>query len=267
MKYLEFKPPAELSDYIQLIWVIESENAEDHFPREQIMPDGIVEIIFHCGDPYYTYKDETKFIQPASFAVSMMRKCIAIESAGTTGFISVRFFPWGAYHFFREPIQNFLDQTISTEILWPEHLQGIMNALGEAGTPEEKVQLVQHFLTERLAEHKRDEPEVDEAVKLVRQTKGRLSIDELCQRTGFSKKQLERKFLASVGTTPKVFSRITRFLDICHHLKENTHKTLTDLAHECGFHDQAHFIKEFKAFSGFTPKEFFAKNNVVFTDL
>lgn len=268
MKYLEFQPAAGLSDYIQLVWAMESETDTDVFPREQIMPDGIVEIIFHYGDPYYTYQGKTKQKQLQSFAISMMRKCIAIESAGKTGFVSVRFFPWGAYHFFREPIRNFLDQHIPAKTLWNEHHDELMAALHAEGTAEQKVQLVQEFLLARLSENKReDHLAVDTAVKLIRQTKGQLSIDDVCRQTGFSKKQLERKMLASVGTTPKVFSRITRFLDICHHLKENKHKTLTQLAYECGFHDQAHFIKEFKAFSGFTPKLFFEKNNVVFTAL
>jgi AraC-like DNA-binding protein len=246
---------------------MESENDEEIFAREQIMPDGIVEIIFHYADPYYTYQDNNKFIQPPNFAISMMRKCVEIESSGKTGFISVRFYPWGAYHFFNEPIQHFLDQTINAEILWKDQNAAVMSSLRSADTAEQKIQIVQAFLSARLAEHKREEPAVDAAIKLIRHSKGQLTMEEVCKKTGFSKKQLERKFVASVGTTPKVFSRITRFLNICKHLEENKHKTLTALAHECGFHDQAHFIKEFKAFSGFTPKEFFAKNNVVFSEL
>lgn len=66
--------------------------------------------------------------------------------------------------------------------------------------------------------------------------------------------------------TPKTFSRISRFLNICHHLDGYLDSKLTRLAHECGYFDQAHFIREFCAFTGFTPKAFFAKNNVKFTD-
>ena len=267
MKYFEFPPIAELADYVQLIWLMESENEDEVFAREQIMPDGSVEIIFHYADPYYTYQDNGKLIQPQSFAVSMMRKYVEIESSGKTGFISVRFYPWGAYHFFKEPIRNFLDQYISAEILWKDASSKIISDIRSFETMEQKIHLVQDFLLARLREYKREEPEVDEALKLIRRSKGQLTIEEICEQTGFSKKQLERKFLASIGTTPKIFSRITRFLNICHNLKENNHKTLTELALECGFHDQSHFIKEFKTFSGFTPKEFFARNNVVFSQL
>jgi AraC-like DNA-binding protein len=72
---------------------------------------------------------------------------------------------------------------------------------------------------------------------------------------------------ASVGVPPKIFSRVTRFLDVCSRLDELDTATLSRLPHDCGFHDQAHFIKEFKAFSGFTPSAFFRRKDVVFTDL
>lgn len=267
MKYVEFKPIPELAEYIQLVWMMESEKDDDIFPREQIMPDGIVEIIFHYGDPYITYRGGSEFLQPQCFAISMMRHCVEIESAGRTGFVSVRFFPWGGYHFFKKPIADFLDQTISSEELWEGSTDSLLADLRSAKEAEEKVGLVQQFLLAHLHANKRNEPNVDEAVKLIRHSHGQLSIEEICEQTGFSKKQLERKFLASAGTTPKIFSRVSRFLFICHHLKENNGKTLTELAYECGFYDQAHFIKEFKDFSGFTPKEFFTRNNVVFADL
>jgi methylphosphotriester-DNA--protein-cysteine methyltransferase len=266
MKYLEFQPDRDLADFIQLIWVAESEQADDVYPRELILPDGIVEIVFHYGDPFYTWQDGARVLQPQSFAISMMRKHIAIESSGRTGLVSVRCFPWGGYHFFTEPIANFLDQTIPCERLWKNN-DRLMAELSAAEGAEEKVACVQRFLRGQLELCKRDEAAVDEAVKLIRQSKGRLSIEELCARTGFSQKRLGRKMTGSVGVTPKIFSRVTRFLDVCSRLDELDEATLSQLPHDCGFHDQAHFIKEFKAFSGFTPTEFFKRKDVVFTDL
>ncbi|HJU73066.1 MAG TPA: AraC family transcriptional regulator [Gemmatimonadaceae bacterium] len=266
MKSLEFPPDRDLADFIQLIWVLESEQDGDVFPRELIMPDGIVEIVFHHGAPFYTWQDGNRFLQPQSFAISMMRKHIAIESSGRIGLLAVRCFPWGGYHFFTEPVASFLDQTIPCDRLWKDN-DRLVTELSAAAGADAKVACVQRFLRGQLALCRRDEPAVIEAIKLIRQSKGQLSIDEVCARTGFSQKQLSRKMTESVGVTPKVFSRVTRFLDVCSRLDELDEATLSRLPHDCGFHDQAHFIKEFKAFSGFTPKEFFKRKDVVFTDL
>lgn len=268
MLYKEFEIHPELTEYIQLVWMLESENKTDYSPKEQIMPDGIVEFVTHYGDPWITtVAGKTGKVQPDSFVISQMRKHIDIESNGTTGFIAVRFFPWGGYHFFSEPTSNFLDNTISSEKLWPKHFRSLMQQIQTAPNHEARSEQIQQFLLHRLVEHHKQDGPLDEAVKLIRQSKGQVSMEKVGLRTGLSKKQLERKFVPAVGTTPKIFARISRFLNICHHLKNHKNKTLTELTYECGYFDQAHFTKEFREFSGVTPKEFFARNNVGFADL
>lgn len=295
MIYREFETHAGLAPYVQLVWMMESEHEDDHAPRSLIVPDGIVEIVFHYGDPWITtVASRKRMVQPRSFAVSQMRKFIEIESNGRTGFVSVRFFPWGAYHFFDLPVHSFLDDTVSTATLWPMHYEGLMEKLraaasgtdgaggagdsggaGGAGGAGDSggaggagfASVVQGFLLDRLEEHYKDDTALDKAVKLIRSTGGQLSIDDVGERVRLTRKQLERKFVSTVGTTPKTFARISRFLNICHHLDRYRGSTLTRLAHECGYFDQSHFIREFSAFTGFTPKEFFTKNNVKFAEI
>ncbi|MBN2597775.1 MAG: AraC family transcriptional regulator [Marinifilaceae bacterium] len=268
MIYKEFPILPELIPYVQVVWMMESEKEDECCPKEQIMPDGILEFVTHYRDPWLTtIAGEAPALQAQSFVVSQMRKSIEIESNGKTGFISVRFFPWGGYHFFNEPVSNFLDASISSKELWPQHYHSVMQQIDTAQSPEERVELIQQFLLARLTEYRKENKVLDEAVKLIRESKGQLSIAEVAQRIGFSKKQLERTFAPAIGTTPKTFARISRFLNICHHLEEYKNKSLTQLSYECGYFDQAHFIKEFREFSGYTPKEFFARNNVAFANL
>ena len=268
MFYKEFPILPELAPYVQVIWMMESENEDDIFPKEQIMPDGILEFVTHYEEPWLTTVAGDKPVaQPESFVISQMRKYIEIESNGKTGLISVRFYPWGGYHFFDEPVNNFLDDTISSRKLWPQHYDTFTEQIRTASSHEARAEMVQQFLLARLKEYRKENEALDNAVKLIRESKGQLSINEVGQRTGLSKKQLERAFVPAVGTTPKTFARISRFLNICHHLEEHRKKSLTQLTYECGYFDQAHFIKEFREFSGYTPREFFVRNNVAFADL
>ena len=268
MIYKEFPIHHDLKAHIQLLWMMESEPGDAPIPRERIMPDGIVEVIFHYADPWITTHDgRPPRVQPDGFAISQMRKFIEIEPGGRTGFLSVRFFPWGAYHFFARPIRDFLDDMVSIEVLWPKHAAAILGDIRAAGSPRARSDLLQRFLLDRLTEDCRDDPPLDAAVRLIRQSRGLIPIDEVLRRTGLSRKRLERAFVSLVGTTPKIFSRIRRFLNICSHIEEQKHKSLTELAYDCGYFDQAHFIKEFKEFAGFTPKEFFGRMTIGVTDL
>lgn len=156
MRYEEFKARESLSDYIQLIWVMESESDDETYPRERIMPDGIVELVFHYRQPFVTYRaDGSRYDQSSAFAISQMREFIEIESAGSIGFISVRFFPWGAYHFFQKPINSFLDDAISIDQLWPEEAAQIKLRIREAHDVQSKKELLEDFLEQQLELQKR----------------------------------------------------------------------------------------------------------------
>jgi AraC-like DNA-binding protein len=267
MKYEEFDPPATVADYVKVIWLMESESDSEAYPRSQILPGGVVELIFHYADPMFTYENGVKILQKKGFAVSTMKKYIELESNGKTGFIAVRFHPWGARHFFNAPIQVFLDGMFDSKELWNGEDQLLLDAMQNAENTEKRLKLVEEFLLARLSECKKEDKQVDQAVKLIRDNNGLLPIEEVCDQVGIHKKQLERKFVEVTGTTPKVFSRISRFLYLCNHIDNYRHKSLAELSNACGYYDQAHFIKEFREFSGLTPTEYFSKENVYFEGL
>lgn len=267
MFYQEYQPRDDLADHIQVIWAMESEKEDDHFPREKILPDGIVELVIHYRAPFITHRsDGSSYVQPPSFAISQMKQFIEIESNGAIGFIAARFFPWGAHHFFDEPIRNFLDGIVDTATLWKASQGELVQQIATADGHQDRVRILERFLLDQLQNHARPDRTVDHAIKLCRERRGQLRIDELCELVNLSKKQLERQFLKTIGTTPKTFCRVSRFLDVCHHLRNYRDRTMIELTHDCGYFDQAHFIKDFKAFSGFTPRQFFDREDIGFAD-
>lgn len=268
MFYEEFPIPADLAEDVQLIWGMESESPEDAFARERIVPDGIVELVFHFAEPLVTYVAGGNAVrQDAAFAISQMHEFIEIESKGEVGFIAVRFYPWGARHFFDRPVQSFLDASISAYDLWPRSGGEIRAVVARPLDWSERVARVQRFCLSRRAEFARDDREIDRAARLIRQTAGQLPIAEVCEQVGVTEKQLQRKFVAAVGTTPKIFARVSRFLHICRHMDDYRDKTLAELAQHCGYADQSHFNRDFKRFAGLTPKQFLRRDDVGYADL
>lgn len=90
---------------------------------------------------------------------------------------------------------------------------------------------------------------------LIEANHGSLPIGQLAQKLWLSKRVLEYEFLEQVGLSPKLYSRITRFNSLMTGIKNKKITDWQDLALKYNYFDQAHFINEFKRFSGSSPSQ------------
>ena len=82
------------------------------------------------------------------------------------------------------------------------------------------------------------------------------SIDNVAGELGVSHKHLIQRFRDEVGLTPKRFCRIRRFRSVLSAIQNQHTVDWADLACACGYFDQAHFIREFRDFSGLNPSAY-----------
>lgn len=92
---------------------------------------------------------------------------------------------------------------------------------------------------------------------IILQNNGIVSLDWLARDSNMSFRNFERRFIDEVGMPPKLYSRIVRFYNAVEKKMMHPGKSWTDITYECGYFDQAHFIKEVKAFSSKTPEDLF----------
>lgn len=119
-----------------------------------------------------------------------------------------------------------------------------------------RVSIITTFLESKLPHQTQALRGVKETIGHIIQTKGAANVAELAQRNFLSTRQFERHFKTMSGFSPKLFSRIVRFQSA---LQENkTDKSLTEIAYDCGYFDQSHFIHDFRAFSGYHPMFYFS---------
>ena len=261
----EFAPHPFLRPYVKLIWAFESDEPEVFGPPDRILPDGIVELVFHYGDPFrIRFGESAEEIQPRSSAVSQTSRFIEIRPTGGFGLISVRFFPWGACQFFPVPISEFADGQIPVDMLWGKQALELEDRICSASTLHERVRLIERFLIGQLRRYA-----AEDTARLIRHVwdrRGQIAIGEMTREVGTSQRQLERRFLEGVGAGPKQFARLTRFLDSCGQIRKQA-DSLTQIAHHCGYYDQSHFIRDFKRFSGLTPNQFRSRSDISFLGL
>ncbi len=262
IRYSELPVRPILAPYVRLIWSLEVDAAADFGPAERIVPDAIVEIVFHYGRPFdMRYAGEAFTRQPPIAIVSQTRRFIEIRPSAPSGFLSVRFHPWGAQRFFAPPLTTLADRLTSAEDVWRREAACLAERVASARSLTVRSELVQDFLESRL---RPGDASVERLVRAMWFRKRR-TVRGLCDDFGIGERRLERTFAAAIGMTPKHFMRIARFLDSCR-LIRGSHGTLplAAVAQQAGYFDQSHFSADFKEFSGMTATAFAATHNVAF---
>jgi len=267
MRYQEFPVHPILAADVQLIWSLEATAGDGTGPPMTILPDGIVELIFHYAAPFLMqHGDGPAIVQPQTLAVSQTRRPIRVSPRGHSGFLSVRFFPWGAHRYLPTPVHSFADDSVSATDLWGAQAHELEAALDDANEVVERVQLVQRFLLAQRREGSAFRA-TRAAIRSVVARRGTMRVRELAAEIGLGERQLERRFRSAVGTSPKHFTRICRFLHACRLLAGDPPVTLAQVAADAGFSDQPHLHHDFVAFSGMTPATFARDKGASFLEI
>ncbi|MCJ8154160.1 helix-turn-helix domain-containing protein [Chryseobacterium sp. SSA4.19] len=257
MNYQTFEPDQDLTTFIRCYWTLESPKEET--PEKQtIVPDGCMEMIFHYGDLYKQYLNNgNSIIQPRCFVIGQLTRPLDIEPTGETGIFSVRFHPEGFLPFTINSIKEMENTAVSLEKLFGKDGQEIEQQVLNANSILEKIKIVEKFLLDRLTDIENIDRIVKSTVETIITANGQLSVDELSTLTQVNRRQLLRKFSSAIGLSPKQLSRTIRLQAALKMLLNDQFSNLAELAYENEYYDQAHFIKEFKEFTGSTPKEFY----------
>ncbi|MDR2238115.1 MAG: helix-turn-helix domain-containing protein [Chryseobacterium sp.] len=259
MDYRTFPPHPDLSALIKCYWTLES--PEEKIPQQQtIVPDGCMEMIFHYGDLYKQYMDDgSPILQPRSCVFGQLTRPLIIEPTGTTGIFSVRFHHEGFIPFASIPIKEMDDKAVSLERLFGQEGTDLEKKILDSPSTEEKINSIETFLRKKLNPQTIDRM-IQSTVETLLTMNGQISVDELSRQNNINRRQLERKFSSAIGMSPKQLSKTIRLQKTLKLLLNREFSSLTSLAHEADFYDQAHFIKDFKEFTGLTPKEFYGEN-------
>ena len=129
--------------------------------------------------------------------------------------------------------------------------QGLLLA---APTAMAKADLLLRYLTDKAAHTTTRDTLVDHALQLVEEQIEDLRLPRILRALGISERQLERRFTASVGVSPKTYLRVRRFNEALRLMKTRRYPTLASIAYALNFADQSHFIRDLKAFARVTPK-------------
>ncbi|MCU0444618.1 MAG: helix-turn-helix transcriptional regulator [Microscillaceae bacterium] len=257
MKPQIFEPSNELAEFVKCYWNLEGDR-ENTPTRNTIVPDGTMKLIFHYADTYRHHpKNSESIVLPKCFLIGQLTQPYVVEPLGVTGSFVVRFHPNGFLPFTTIPIKEMENTAIPLDRLFGDAGTEIGENILNAKDTTERIKLIEAFLLQRLTDKKTIDFVVKSTIETILAANGKFSVNEFSQKMKINRRQLTRKLSSAIGLSPKQLSKTIRIQTALKTLLVKEVSSLTDLAYENEYFDQAHFIKEFKEFTGLTPKDFY----------
>lgn len=191
----------------------------------------------------------------SSFAAGLTAGPTLVAHEGAQRCVELRLTPLGAYRLLGVPMSSIAGRAVDLTDLWGRQAAELAERLAEAPDWDTRFGLLEDVLLRRAAEGPDPTPELAAAWHRIERHHGDLTIGELLNDTGWSRRRLAQRFREQVGLTPKEAARVVRFARAADLIGRQENHSLAAIAAHCGFYDQAHLNRDFRALAGCTPTE------------
>lgn len=252
---MQFLPPCDtLKPYVKGFLVIS--NDKDLIDG-MFYPSGYVDIAIQISGSIITIINGKPIDMPKVEVLGQLTVPTRLTVSKGTVVLVAKIYPHANSLFFPNPIADFTNDSVDLQGVIGKESSEFYTQLIETSTIEHKIKALESFLLQKLISNQKMLKKVTLLEQLCRQIlrEGDLfNIKSLTAKHGFSERYIQKLFVDNVGLTPRTFFHVHRFNKSLQ-LIQSPELSLTSIAYDCGYYDQAHFIREFRRFTGATPSE------------
>jgi AraC-like DNA-binding protein len=212
-------------------------------------------LFFYIDDRIKVKEEGTdNFVEQArSVIVGQQLNSVCIDINKNHKAVRVGFHPGGLFRLLGFSMAEMVDGHYTAEEVFGNDIREVDEQLQVATDSIGIKTIVETFLLKKTSRIKRLLPFDLSMLELLKHN-GNLPIEQIASLACVSLRQFERLSKERIGLPPKLYARITRFSKAYRLREEQPQLTWTRIAHECGYFDQMHFIRDFRQFAGITPK-------------
>jgi AraC-like DNA-binding protein len=237
--YREFAPPDALAAYVMCAWEQRIGDAPE--PYEQpVFPDGCVDLVAD---------DRGGFVAGPATGPAIA----ALPPGSLT--VGLRLRPGAAAAVLGASVHDLVDQSVPFDELWSRSGSTVSARVRDDLTSgRERRTALADIVVQRLGTGATIDREVAAASALLAADPAR-SLDNLCDATNLSARQLRRRVTEAVGYSPRLLAGILRFQRFLRTVREVApgDRDLARIAIDTGYADQPHLTRECRRFTGMTP--------------
>jgi AraC-like DNA-binding protein len=230
---------------------------------DRFLPDGNINLVIDLTDyPKYIYDNYTlQEIQACNnvWFSGIRNNFITIPSGRDSEMFIINFQKGKAYPFTGMPLHEFTDHVVDGELAMTNEILHLRERLLCLREVQQKFRFAEQHLLKVFGWKLQENPFVDYAVNQIVRMPHQAVIEHISNKVGYSQKHFIKIFKEHVGMAPKAFLKVMRFQKAISEIEQQKTANWTRIANESGYYDQAHFINDFKNFSGFTPSQYLSK--------
>lgn len=229
---------------MQYYWIIRARRELDEVIPYQVFPSGGIDIIY---DFYYRYLGWIGFI----------RRPIQIYLRGQAHLFGIKLQPEVTPFFLNQQASMVVDRHIKMSEGF-RHGRMLSDQVYQAEFLLGRIRLIEEELFGIFQDYEKD-INFSKMLQLIYARKGQVSVNELASILHLSERQLLREFNKKLGFSVKQFIALIRFQGTLHKMMEAKTGPMdwADLALQCGYYDQPHFINDFKKYFAETPQQLY----------
>jgi AraC-like DNA-binding protein len=249
-------PRPALRPFVERVWALDETSHADASlgrRREHVIPTGRMHLVFRLSDdPLHLFDDDHdhdgRTVSTMVVGGARARFYIRDVSKPLCS-VGALLRPGAAEVLFGVHADELSGAHTALEDLWGPCAASMRDELAEVSSPEQRLDVLERILAERLPIVRGLHPAVAQALQQFQATK---SVHDVVRQSGYSHRRFIALFSRAVGLTPKMYCRVLRFQ---HVLRAGTGglASLIDVAMASGYCDQSHFNREFREFTGVTP--------------
>jgi AraC-like DNA-binding protein len=258
LNLLEMPAHPDLKPYVGALYYVNVSISGDSPERRCILlPHANVDLIINLGGPFSMERaGQINSVTSLATLHGPHPDATQIRRHGALSLLGVRLKLGVAAGFLNFPVKEISGRFISAESFWPNVQSELIEPVLAAENLRTKIQVFEKALARFFSKIRKTDSALRKAVKLVAQHEGDVEVAEIARQLKISRQTVKHKFDHAVGLSPKQFGKLRRFQSLLRNLSSNQDLGWSDLATKCGYYDQAHLIREFNSFTGFSPEKF-----------
>jgi AraC-like DNA-binding protein len=253
-----FNPTYPLNDYIEMYWYLKGYASELAIQQQLITPDTHTNLVLNFGSEmkYYKSSDKNTTIKDAVY-IGQQSKAYTGVFGEIIDVITIRFKPYGASCFMDLPVRETSEEMINPDFIFGKGMNSLRDQIYSQVLAADKIRILDKWLLSLLKTNSKNEDSfLKDIINQINENKGLKFLYKISNNSGSEYKKIQRSFNTHIGISPKMFSRMLRFDNICHQALNQKNADRFTIIATYNLSDQSHLIKEFHSFSGFSPAEF-----------